>query len=89
MQGLYGQGGDSALDSSRMEMLKQIAAALAAQFGPSCEVVIHDLAAQDPERYSETAQRLQIKAQRAAQRREQAGKKRQGGRRPVKKHGKG
>ena len=49
MQGLYGQGGDSALDSSRMEMLKQIAAALAAQFGPSCEVVIHDLAAQDPE----------------------------------------
>ena len=32
-----------------MEMLKQIAAALAAQFGPSCEVVIHDLAAQDPE----------------------------------------
>jgi len=37
------------LDSSRMEMLKQIAAALAAQFGPSCEVVIHDLAAQDPE----------------------------------------
>ena len=49
MQGLYGQGGDSALDSSRMEMLKQIAAALAAQFGPSCEVVIPDLAAQDPE----------------------------------------
>ena len=37
------------MDSSRMEMLKQIAAALAAQFGPSCEVVIHDLAAQDPE----------------------------------------
>ena len=31
-------------------MLKQIAAALAAQFGPSCEVVIHDLTAQDPER---------------------------------------
>jgi len=31
-------------------MLKQIAAALAAQFGPNCEVVIHDLTARDPER---------------------------------------
>ena len=31
-------------------MLRQIASALAAQFGPNCEVVIHDLAAQDPER---------------------------------------
>jgi len=31
-----------------MGMLKQIAAAMAAQFGPSCEVVIHDLTAQNP-----------------------------------------
>ena len=38
------------LDQNRAKMLKQIAAALAAQFGPSCEVVIHDLTAQDPER---------------------------------------
>ena len=53
------------------------------------EGIVQKLAAQDPERYSETAQRLQITAQRAARRREQAGKKRQDGRRPVKKHGKG
>ena len=38
------------MDSKRLEMLKQIAAALAAQFGPNCEVVIHDLTARDPER---------------------------------------
>ena len=31
-------------------MLKQIARALSAQFGPNCEVVIHDLTARDPER---------------------------------------
>ncbi len=31
-------------------MLRQIASALAVQFGPSCEVVIHDLAARDPEK---------------------------------------
>ena len=31
-------------------MLKQIAAALAAQFGPNCEVVIHDLISKDPEK---------------------------------------
>lgn len=37
------------MDSSRMEMLKQIASALAAQFGPNCEIVIHDLTAPDPE----------------------------------------
>lgn len=43
-------GGDNGLDSKRLEMLKQIAAALAAQFGPNCEVVIHDLAAKDPEK---------------------------------------
>ena len=35
-------GGDSGLDSQRMQMLKQIASALAAQFGSGCEVVIHD-----------------------------------------------
>ena len=33
------------LESNRLEMLKQIADALAAQFGPNCEVVIHDLSA--------------------------------------------
>lgn len=38
------------MDSNRLDMLKQIASALAAQFGPGCEVVIHDLAAKDPER---------------------------------------
>ena len=38
------------MDSKRLEMLKQIASALAAQFGPNCEVVIHDLAAKDPEK---------------------------------------
>ena len=30
------------MDSQRMQMLKQIASALAAQFGSGCEVVIHD-----------------------------------------------
>ena len=29
---------------SRLDMLKQIAAGLAAQFGDNCEVVVHDLA---------------------------------------------
>lgn len=43
-------GGDIGLDSKRLEMLKQIAQALAAQFGPNCEVVVHDLAAKDPEK---------------------------------------
>ena len=43
-------GGDIGLDSKRLEMLKQIAQALAAQFGPNCEVVIHDLVAKDPEK---------------------------------------
>lgn len=37
------------LESNRLEMLKQIADALAAQFGPNCEVVIHDLSAQNAE----------------------------------------
>ena len=47
---MYTPGGDNGLDSKRLEMLKQIAQALAAQFGPGCEVVIHDLAAKDPEK---------------------------------------
>ncbi len=42
--------GDNALDTHQLATLQQIAAALAAQFGPSCEVVIHDLAARDPEK---------------------------------------
>jgi len=37
------------LETNRLEMLKQIAAALAAQFGPNCEVVVHDLDAQNAE----------------------------------------
>ena len=35
------------MESYRLEMLKQIASALAAQFGPNCEVVVHDLSAQN------------------------------------------
>lgn len=38
------------MDNNRLEMLRQISSALAAQFGPNCEVVIHDLAAKDPGR---------------------------------------
>ena len=37
------------METNRLEMLKQIAAAMAAQFGPSCEVVIHDLSGQNAE----------------------------------------
>ena len=37
------------MESNRLEMLKQIADALAAQFGPNCEVVIHDLSSQNAE----------------------------------------
>ena len=33
------------LKASKLETLKQIAAGIAAQFGPQCEVVIHDLSA--------------------------------------------
>ena len=33
------------MNASKLEMLKQIAKGLAAQFGPRCEIVIHDLAA--------------------------------------------
>lgn len=39
------RGGGSQLNASKLELLKQIAAGLAAQFGPQCEIVIHDLAA--------------------------------------------
>lgn len=35
--------------ASKLEMLKQIAAGLAAQFGPNCEIVVHDLAASNVE----------------------------------------
>ena len=31
------------MEAKRLESLKQIAAGIAAQFGPSCEVVVHDL----------------------------------------------
>ena len=37
------------MEANRLEMLKQLAGALAAQFGSNCEVVIHDLAAQNAE----------------------------------------
>lgn len=37
------------MESYRLEMLKQIASALAAQFGPNCEVVVHDPSAQNTE----------------------------------------
>ena len=33
------------MKASKLEMLKQIARGLAAQFGPNCEIVVHDLAA--------------------------------------------
>ena len=34
----------------RLKLLKQVAAGLARQFGPDCEIVIHDLKTQDLER---------------------------------------
>ena len=37
------------LDAERTDLLKQMAHALSVQFGPSCEVVIHDLTTRDPE----------------------------------------
>lgn len=37
------------METNRLDMLKQIADALAEQFGPNCEVVVHDLAAQHAE----------------------------------------
>ena len=33
----------------RLTVLKQIARDLASQFGPDCEIVIHDLKTNDPE----------------------------------------
>ena len=33
----------------RLTVLKQIAADIASQFGPDCEVVIHDLKTSEPE----------------------------------------
>ena len=38
------------MENNRLEMLRQIASALAVQFGPNCEVVIHDLVAKDPDK---------------------------------------
>ena len=37
------------LDEARLTLLKQMAHGLAAEFGPSCEVVIHDLTVEDLE----------------------------------------
>ena len=36
-------GGDSRLDAKLLDLLEQIAKAIAAQFGSNCEVVIHEL----------------------------------------------
>ncbi len=38
------------LDASTLEFLLRLAKGLARQFGPNCEVVVHDLASNDPER---------------------------------------
>ena len=37
------------MDASMLEFLLRLAKALAAQFGPSCELVIHDLKSNDPD----------------------------------------
>ena len=37
------------MENRQLETLKQIAKAMAAQFGPNCEVVVHDLSAQHAE----------------------------------------
>ncbi len=37
------------LEAGKLELLKQMASAIAAQFGSNCEVVIHDLTAHHPE----------------------------------------
>jgi len=39
----------TAVEASKLEMLKQIAAGIAAQFGSNCEVVIHDISGKGPE----------------------------------------
>ena len=38
------------MESGKLEELRHIAKGIAAQFGPNCEVVVHDLATNDPER---------------------------------------
>ena len=38
-----------ALNASMIQFLLRLAKALAAQLGPSCEVVIHDLQSSDPD----------------------------------------
>ena len=37
------------MDASMLQFLFRLAKALSAQFGPSCEVVIHDLQSNDPD----------------------------------------
>ena len=41
--------GESRTENSKLELLRQVAAGIAAQFGPGCEVAIHDLS-RDPDR---------------------------------------
>ena len=41
--------GVSRTENSKLELLRQVAAGIAAQFGPDCEVAIHDLS-RDPDR---------------------------------------
>ena len=38
-----------AMEEKRLEMLKQLAAGIAAQFGSNCEVVIHDVSSNHPD----------------------------------------
>ena len=42
MKFCHGKKG-SPIEAGKLELLKQVAAGIAAQFGSSCEVVIHDL----------------------------------------------
>ena len=37
------------LDASTLQFLFQLAKGVARQFGPNCEVVVHDLASNDPD----------------------------------------
>ena len=41
--------GGAPTENSKLELLRQVASGIAAQFGPSCEVAIHDLS-RDPDR---------------------------------------
>ena len=41
------------MEEKRLEMLKQLAAGIAAQFGPNCEVVVHEIS--DKSAYSSIA----------------------------------